>query len=161
MAVGDTLGTWGPTAASPPAAGFATLDVRNGHVVLDFDAAADEAAIFSGLYPAHYGGGDLQVELLWAATSAISGAVQWNAAIEHTTSTDIDGDGFGAASTATATTAATSGVLTKSTLTITAANAGDPVAGAAFRIKVTRDADNAADTMSGDAELWSVHFREV
>lgn len=160
MATGDTLAAWGPPSAIPPATGYATLDVRNGHVVLDFDADADEAAIFTGAYPAHYGGGDLLVELLWAATSATSGNVKWLASIENTSGSDIDADAFGSAASATAATSGTSGALTNTSLTVVAANAGSPQAGDAFRVKVVRDADDAADTMAGDAELIAVHLYE-
>src|SRR5687768_956206 len=156
MASGDTLAIWGPAAALPPASGYATLDVRGSHLVLDFDAAADESSIFAAVYPGHYGGGDLAIDLLWAATTATSGNVRWLVALENSTDTDMDADGFGTATAATAATSATSGMLTKTTLTITAANAGSPVAGEALRLKVTRDADDAADTMAGDAELWAV-----
>jgi hypothetical protein len=160
MAIGDTLAAWGPPAAIPPSSGYATLDVRNGHVVLDFDAAADEAAIFEGVYPAHYGGGDLRIELLWAATSATSGNVKWLASLENTSDADIDADAFGSAASGTAATSGTSGALTKTSLNVTAANAGSPLAGEAFRLKVVRDADDAADTMTGDAELIAVHLHE-
>jgi hypothetical protein len=161
MATGDTLAIWGPLAGLPPTSGFASLDVRNGHVVLDFDAAADESALFGAILPAHYGGGDLTVELHWTSTSATSGNVRWLAAAEKTTGTDIDADGFGSASAATAAAPTSAGALIKSTLTVSAANAGNPAAGDALRLKVTRDADHAADTMAGDAELWAVHLLEA
>ena len=161
MATGDTLAIWGPLAALPPANGYATLDVRNGHAVLDFDAAADESMVFGGVLPAHYGGGDLDIELHWTSTSATSGNVRWLAALEKTSGTDIDADGFGTASSATAAAPAAAGTLTKSTLNVSAADAGNPTAGDALRLKVTRDADDAADSMTGDAELWAVHLREA
>jgi hypothetical protein len=161
MALGDSLAAWGPLDASPPPSGFATLDVRNAHPVLDFDAGLDEAAIFEGVFPAHYGGGNLQIEIHWAATSATSGNVKWNVAIENTSDADIDGDGFGTESTATASTTATSGGVAKTSLSVSAANAGSPQAGDAFRILVTRDGNDAADTMSGDAELVAIHLREA
>ncbi len=161
MASGDTLAIWGPVAAMPPSSGYATLDVRNNHVVLDFDAAADESSIFACVYPAHYSGGDLTIDLFWAATTATSGNVRWQVAVENSTDTDIDADGFGTATAATAATSATSGLLTKTTLTVSAANAGAPAAGEALRLKVIRDADDAADTMAGDAELWAIQLREA
>jgi hypothetical protein len=161
MASGDTLGVWGAIAASPPAAAFATLDVRNGHVVLDFDAGADEAMVFAGVYPAHYAGGALNVDLFWAATSATSGNVKWLVAIENTSPSDLDADAFGSASSATGSASATNGVVTKTTVSVSASNAGSPQAGDAFRVKVTRDADDASDTMAGDAELLAVHLREA
>lgn len=161
MATGDTLAIWGPLAALPPASSYATLDVRNGHLVLDFDAAADESMVFGGVLPAHYGGGDLDIELHWTSTSATSGNVRWLAALEKTSGTDIDADGFGTASSASAAAPAAAGTLTKSTLSVSAADAGNPTAGDALRLKVTRDADDAADSMTGDAELWAVHLREA
>ncbi len=161
MATGDTLMIWGPLAGLPPASGYASLDVRNGHTVLGFDAAADESALFGSILPAHYGGGDLTVELHWTSTSATSGNVRWLAALEPTSGTDIDADNFGAASSGTTAAPASAGALTKTTLTVSAASAGNPAAGDALRLKVTRDADNAADTMTGDAELWAVHLREA
>jgi hypothetical protein len=161
MAAGDTLAAWGPVAAIPPASGYATIDVRNARAVLDFDAAADEAAMFEGVYPAHYGGGDLRIELWWAATSATSGNVKWLASIENTSGIDIDSDSFGSTSSETAATAGTAGVLTQTSLAISATSAGNPQAGDAFRIKIARDAADAADTMTGDAELVAVHLYEA
>jgi len=43
MAAGETLSAWGPMAGTPPSTAFATLDVRNEHVVLDFDKDANES----------------------------------------------------------------------------------------------------------------------
>ena len=34
-------------------------------------------------------------------------------------------------------------------------------AGNAFRVQITRDANNAADTATGDAELVAVHIKET
>jgi hypothetical protein len=161
MAAGDTLAVWGALGGAPPATGFATLDVRNGHAVLDFDADADEAMVFAGLYPAIYAGGDLSVDLYWAATSATSGNVKWLAALERTSAGDLDADSFGTASTATAATSATNGGVTKTSLSVSSANAGSPQASDAFRLKVSRDADDAGDTLTGDAELLAVHVREA
>jgi hypothetical protein len=161
MAAGDTLAVWGPVAGLPPASNYATLDVRNAHAVLDFDAAVDESMVFAGVLPSHYGGGDLTIELHWASTSATTGNVRWLAALEKASGADIDADSFGAASSATGAAAASSGTLTKTALSISAASAGNPAAGDALRLKVTRDADHAADTMADDAELWAVHLREA
>jgi hypothetical protein len=161
MALGDTLVIWGPLSGLPPASGYATLDVRNGHAVLDFDAAADESVVFGAVLPAHYGGGDLAIELHWTSTSATSGNVRWLAAVEKTSGADIDADGFGTASAATAAAPASAGTLTKTTLNVSAGAAGNPAAGDALRLKITRDADDAADTMADDAELWAIHLSEA
>ena len=49
MASGDTLVVFLLQANEPPTTNFATLDTRNNHPVLDFDASTNEDAIFSGL----------------------------------------------------------------------------------------------------------------
>jgi hypothetical protein len=54
----------------PPASNYATLDTRNGHPVLDFDATTGEAAIFTFILPRSYNGGGLTVELGRSPTTA-------------------------------------------------------------------------------------------
>lgn len=145
----------------PPASAFATPDTRNAHAVLDFDAATDESAIFSGVLPSSYAGGSIQVTLFWMATSATSGNVVWQAAWEALAATDLDADSFASAQTVTTACNGTSGILSTSAITFTSAQIDGLVAGGAFRLKVTRDADNGSDTMTGDAELLRVLVEEL
>lgn len=164
MASGNTLLVFTAAHNVAPAASFATLDSRNAHLVLDFDAGTDENAVFHGILPRHYAGGGLTVSLLWAGTSATSGNTIWNVAIERLAdeAQDIDSDGFASAQAATAAAPATSGMLQYTDVTFTSGAQMDSLAaGEAFRLKVTRDADNGSDTMTGDAELWAVEVRET
>jgi hypothetical protein len=164
MASGNTLLTLHPHDNEPPSSNYATLDVRNGHVVLDFDAATDESAVFSGVLPRHYGGGGLTVRPHWAASSATSGDVVWNVSIERLEDegTDMDADSFASAQAATATAPATSGALQYTDVAFTSGAQMDSLAaGESFRLKITRDADNGSDTMAGDAELVAVEIRET
>lgn len=164
MASGNTLVAFFPADNEPPSSAFATLDTRNGHPVLDFDAASDESAIFTGVLPRNYGGGGLTVYLHWAATSATSGAVVWNAAFERIGegSQDIDSDGFASAQAGTATAPGTSGNVDIQAITFTDGAQIDSLAvGESFRLKITRDADNGSDTMTGDAELVAVEIKET
>jgi hypothetical protein len=164
MASGNTLVVFGPNDNEPPSSNYATLDTRNLHPILDFDAATDESAVFSAVLPRHYGGGGITITLVWAATIATSGDVVWNTAIERMEAggTDIDADSFATANAATATTNATSGALTYTTIAHTSGAQMDSLAaGEAFRLKVTRDADNGSDTMTGDAELVAIEIRET
>lgn len=164
MASGDTLVLLTALHNEPPATAYATFDTRNGHPVLDFDAAADEDAIFTSVLPRHYAGGGLTVSLRWAATSATSGNCKWNVQIERLEDegTDMDADSFAAAQTVTAAAPATSGAVQYSDVTFTAGAQMDSLAaGEMFRLKVTRDANDAGDTMTGDAELVSVEIRET
>lgn len=90
---------WSPIDNEPPSTNYATLDLRNGRPVLDFDAATQEAAIFTGILPTDYAGGGVQLTLFCALSSATSGTVGWDVAIERTETgvTDIDSDGFATA----------------------------------------------------------------
>ena len=143
----------------PPATNFATLDTRNSIAVLDFDDATDEAAIFLGIIPeAAALGSGLKIRLIWTATTATSGDCVWDASLERMT-TDIDTDSFDTIASITATTNGTSGVPNYSEITLTTIDS--VTAGDGFRIKINRDANNASDTMTGDAELIAVEVRSA
>jgi hypothetical protein len=164
MASGNSLVTFVATDNHPPASAYATPDTRNAHPCLDFDAGTDESAIFSSVLPRHYAGGGLTVTLGWMASSATTGDVVWNAAIERHAddSVDLDTDHFAAAQAATGTTASASGEVQYTSITFTNGAQMDSLAvGESFRMKVTRDADNGSDTMTGDAELLFVSIIET
>src|SRR5688500_3539728 len=107
MASGDTLAAFFPQDNEPPtsAAILAPLDLRNGHPVLDFSDAGERRAYFTGVLPRNYAGGGITVTLIWAASSATSGDVVWEAGFERLEDegTDIDADSFAADGTVTAT----------------------------------------------------------
>jgi hypothetical protein len=155
-----TLARFTPRENQPPATAFATLDTRNSIAVLDFDAAVDESAIFSGVIPenANLASG-LQIRLAWMATSATSGNCRWGVQIERCT-TDLDTDSFDTATEATGAANGTSGGATLTSITVTAIDG--LTAGDTFRIRVFRNADDATnDTMTGDAELIAVEVRSA
>ena len=164
MASGDTLIAFTPNANNPPASNAATFDTRNDHLVLDFDAGSDESAIFPGVLPNAYAGGGLTVSLVWMASTATTNDVRWDVAIERhqDDTTDLGSDDFAAANSVTATTASASGEPQYTDVTFTDGADMDSLAATeSFRLKVTRDADNAADTMAGDAELLRVVVAET
>lgn len=143
----------------PPATAFATLDTRNSIAILDFDDSTDENAIFLSVIPeAAILGSGLKIRLIWTATTATSGACVWDAALERM-NTDIDSDSFDTAASVTTTTNGTSGVPNYSEITLTTIDS--VVAGDGFRLKITRDANNGSDTMTGDAELIAVEIRSA
>ena len=144
---------------NPPSTAFMTLDTRNSVPCLDADDATDESAVFVGIIPegASLGSG-LKIRLHWAATTATSGDVRWDVQLERMT-TDLDSDSFDTIASATATTNGASGILTVTEITLTTIDS--VTAGDGFRLKVTRDANNAADTMSGDCELYICEVRSA
>lgn len=161
---GMTEITFRPYQNEPPAAAYATLDTRNGHPTLDFDAATDESAIFTGVLPYGYAGGGLTVYLHITDTNDTNAAhaSYWDVAFEALAAQDTDSDGFAAAQSSHVHPSGTSGVPVICTIAFTDGAQMDSVAaGGLFRIKVTRDADNDSDDWANDAELIAVHIRET
>jgi hypothetical protein len=163
MASGDTLLVFGPLNNEPPSSNPATLDMRNLHPVLDFDAGTNESAVFTGVMPQHYDGGGVTVKIHYAMSSATSGDVDWDAAFERIgdQQQDIDSDSFAAVNSQDDTTVpGTSGLVDVVSITFEdGADMDSVAAGEAFRLKITRDAAN--DTAAGDAELVAVEIQET
>jgi hypothetical protein len=160
-ASGNTLFVFTAAHAEPPAANFATFDVRNATLVLEFDQSTDESTVFRGVMPQHYAGGGVTCKIKWYGdTGLTTGDVVWDLSWERGT-TDIDADDFAAVQSVTSTTNGTSGILTESSIAFTnGAQMDSVVAGDAFRLKLNRDANNGSDTMAGDAQVVSVECRE-
>ena len=164
MASGQTLLTFSAQAGVPSATVPPQLDTRNGHVVWDFDAATNEILNFEPLLPRNYNGGGLTVTLVWSATTATSGVTRWLVAFERHQEDvdDTDADSFATAQATNATAPAINGARAYDSVAFTnGAQIDNLAAGESFRLRVTRDAANAADTMVGDAELARVEIRET
>ena len=167
MATGDTIQTISPLENSPPASIAATPDRRNTHPVLDFDAAADEEAVFNLIMPRNYAGGGITIYIHYSMSSAVANEVVWQTALERVGdgSQDVDADGFEAFQTSGAITVpGTSGNVDITTTTHTDGTQMDSVAvGEKFRLKIRRDADDtsATDDATGDAELHGIEIKET
>ncbi len=167
MASGDTLMVFTPQHNQPFFTNFATFDTRNNHIVLDFDDAVDESAVFGSVLPVYYSGGGLTVTLVWLATTAIINDVVWQAQIERHEDdvTDLDSASFAALQfAAAATTASASGEPKYTAITFTdGAQMDSLAAGESFRLRIDRDADSTNDTdnLVGDAELLRVVMTET
>ena len=164
MASGDTLLIFTPLHNEPPATNPATLDTRNQHPVLDFDATTNEDAVFSAVMPRSYAATTgLTVYIHYAMSSATSGDVDWDVAFERIgdQQLDIDADSFAAVQSVDNTTVpGTSGLVDIVSVAFTDGAQMDSVAvGEGFRVKVTRDA--ASDTATGDAEVLFVEIKET
>jgi hypothetical protein len=164
MASSDTLAVFTVAHNVPPTSNPATVDTRNNHLVLDFDATTNEDAVFAGVMPQGYAGTTgVTVYLHYAMTTATSGDIDWDVAFERIgdQQQDIDSDSFAAANSVDNTTVpGTSGLVDIVSVAFTdGADMDSVAAGESFRIKVTRDA--ASDTATGDAELTRVEIRET
>ncbi len=164
-AAGKLIDKLYPTGYEPPVSNYATLDTRNNHVVLDFDGATDEEAVWKCYLPTHYAGGGLTVDLFVSFTSATSGTSRWQVSIERIdlSSLDTDADSFASAQSSGVSAPGASGQMVKCTVTFTNGAQMDSVAaGELFRLKVRRDADGTSgtDDITSDAELHAVIVRE-
>jgi len=162
MSTGDTLLTFKPHQNEPTSTNNATLDTRNSHLVLDFDASTNESAVFKDIIPQIYADGGLDVLIHYSMTSATSGDTDWDVSIERIGDQvlDVDSNSFATAISVDNTTVpATSGYVDVITVSLTSGAEMDSLtAGELFRVKVTRDA--ASDTAAGDAELHAIELRE-
>ena len=164
MASGDTLLTFHPYNNEPPAANYATLDLRNIHPVLDFDATTNESAIFSAIMPRNYAGTTgVTVYIHYSMSSAEADTVDWDVAFERIgdQQLDIDADSFAAVNSVDDTTVpGTTGLVDIVNVAFIDGVDMDSVAvGELFRIMITRDA--ASDDATGDAELHAVEIKET
>jgi hypothetical protein len=164
MASGQTLLIFNAQAGVPPTANSPQLDTRNNHLVWDFDAAANEILDFETALPRNYNGGGLTLAIIWSATTAASGVTRWLASFERHQAdvTDIDSDSFATAQAVNATAPGTNGARSYDEIAFTDGAQIDNLAvGESFRLRIERDATNAADTMLGDAELARIEIRET
>ena len=164
MSSGDTLLIFTPLHNEPPSSNPPTLDTRNAHPVLDFDAATNEDAVFSAVMPRSYAATTgLTVYIHYAMSTAESGDVDWDVAFERIgdQQQDIDSDSFAAVNSVDNTTVpGTSGLVDIVNVTFTDGADMDSIAvGEGFRMKVTRDA--VSDTAAGDAELIFLEIKET
>lgn len=167
MASGDTLLVLPASAGIPPNSGTGATPTRrgnDGHYVYAFDASSVEELDWETVLPAHYGGGGLTISLRWMAATAASGNVVWAAQIERyqDDTVDLDSDQFAAANTVTAGAPSASGEVGYDSITFTdGADMDSLAAGESFRLRVYRAATDGSDTMTGDAQLLTVHITET
>lgn len=153
-----------------PAATAAQMSVRAGGStpaeqvpVWAFDAGAIEYLDFKVMIRG-YGGGGFTVDLPWSAATATSGVTRWGGAFRRMQddAEDIDTAQTYDFNEVDDTAASASGELSYPTLTFTdGADADSVVNGEMCIFRVRRNATHANDTMTGDAELWSVTIRET
>lgn len=152
-----------PGDAEFPATNFATIDTRNNHPVLDFDASTQETVFFKAFIPqgASFAtsGTALTFVIESTATSATSGNIGWSVALERIAAggIDIDVDNFGTAQSGSVAVNATSGVVSETIVTFTLAQLPSSLAaGDMIRVRVQRDTA-VSGNHTGDAELLGLY----
>lgn len=167
MASGQSLAIFHPYANQPPSSAAATLDTRNQHPCLDFDASTTERAIFSSVMPQHYAGTTgvtVYLHVAWSTDTNTAHKSRFDVAFERIGAgqQDLDSDGFAAAQSVSVTVVATSGNVYIASVSFTDGAQMDSVAaGEGFRMYVERDHDHADDDATGDTELVWAEIRET
>ncbi len=163
MASGDTLLTFHPYNNEPPAALYATLDLRNNHPVLDF--ALTEIAIFSFVLPRNYAGGGITVYFHYALTTAVANDIRLDSTFERIgdQQQDIDADGFDATGVdgTDTTVPGTSGLVDiVNNVHSDGVRLDNLDVGESGRLKITRTAVAGTDA-AADLELLAIELKET
>jgi hypothetical protein len=164
MASGDSLYAWTAHANEPPDTNFATYSRRNAHFILEFNDTTAQSAVFRGVMARNYNGGGVTVRLEWMAATATTGNVKWNAQIERHQSAvdDLDADSFATAQTTISVAPVNSGLITYASIALTNGAQMDSLAvGEGFRLRVTRDAADGGDTMTGNSQVLTIELHET
>ena len=169
MASGDVVGII--LDVMPPAATFATADIRAGgsspvedFTVWDFDDTTAEYMDFK-VQLQGYDGNGLTITVIWSATSATTNAVVWGAAVRRLADDveDIDtSQTYDYNDSAAATAPSASGENSYDNITFTSgADMDSWVDGEMAIVRIRRNPADGGDTMVGDAELWGIVIKET
>ena len=136
----------------------AVANSRNGHPIISFQKPVAKNVLFNSIIPVNYNGANISVDIDWVAETAITGGVTWGIEFERNAlgGDDIDADSFAAQQTGTSTTNATSGIITRTTITLTQAEADAIEALDSFRMRLQRVVSDGGDDMTGDAQVLRV-----
>lgn len=159
--------TLNPTAFIPDATSHPSLGVVQNRMYLAFADSGDETCYsYAMRVPDAYASGTVSCKIAFAMASDITNAVKWDVFVEAITggtdATDLDAtsDFDATENTVTATVpGTTAGKLGIASITLT--NKDGMAAGDYFRIKLTRDTTDAADTATGDAHVFWVALYEA
>lgn len=144
-----------------PSSSPAAASSRNGHPIIAFDDTIAENVLYNSSVPGNYNNQDINFDIDWVAESATTGGVTWGVEVERNApgGTDIDSPSFAAQQTGTSTTNGTSGVITRTTITLTQAQADGVESLDLYRLRLQRVTSDGGDDMVGDAEILYVGIR--
>lgn len=145
------------------APGEAVPTKYNGHMLCSFKDSGDDLVTMDGRMPDDYNEGTTLVTVFWLSRTATTGNVRWNVELERLAEggTSLGGDSFATVQEITEAVQGTVGELSYGEFSISAANMDAVLAGEIFRLRLTRDTTDAADTMAGDAEIVGVAVHEA
>jgi len=139
----------------------AVANSRNNHPILGFDDTTAESVVFNNTIPNSYDGESINVDIDWVAETATTGGVTWGVEVERNApgGNDIDSDSFSTQQIGNSDTNATSGIITRTTITLTQSEADGVTANDYFRLRVQRVVSDGDDDMTDDAQIVKVSVR--
>ena len=160
-----TIAVFTPNSAEFPSANFpqiTTIHSTGRRPVLAFDASTQETCMWTGVAPTTFTGTPTAV-IQYVMASATTGSVDFEVSLEAVTdgdATDLDtAESFDTVNSGSATVPGTAGHIDQKSISL--ANLDGMVAGDYYRLKVSRDADDAVnDTATGDLYLLGVELRD-
>lgn len=153
-----TILSFTPAQAELPTSSGAQYAIQNNTLVLAFDGASAESAIFSAVMPQAYSAGVLTALITYRMASAITGDIDWDVAVEAVGDGEAgNADSFATANSTDNTTVPASNANID-VVSITLSSADSVAAGDMVRIKITRQGGD--DTATGDAYVYHVEVRE-
>ena len=144
-----------------PASNYATPDeTGDNHPCLDFDGTTNETVYYHLALPGGYGGGGMTYTFLLAMSSATSGNVQLDIAIERMNTDLAASGGFGSDTTGSVSVSGSAGVPFELSIAVANADLDGTPAGGFYRLRVVRN-NAVASNAAGDLELLSFTDRET
>lgn len=159
----STRAIFTPFSAEFPTTNFPQLTVlANSRPVLGFSDAVQQTATWTGVAPQGLSG-SLTAVISYIMVSAVANLVEFEVSLEAVTdgdSLDLDAaESFDTVNSQSVTVPETAGFMSQISVTLT--NADSIAAGDYFRLKVSRDADDATnDTATGDCQVLAVELRD-
>lgn len=163
MASGNTLSIFTPLSYEPPSSGMATIGIRSGRHVLNFDDTTDEYAMFTNVLPQQYGSNGLTAYVHYTTVSAtgVGQFVGWKMSFERIGDNilSLDTDSFAYHKVGSGTVPNTLGLVDVVSISFSDGSEIDALqAGEFYRIKLGRDTSN--DNAPGDAQFIALELRE-
>ena len=158
---GNQLDNFNANDALFPSSNPAVGTSRNGHPILAFGFTVNESVNFASVMSNDYSPGNITVDIDWVSDETDDSCV-WGIQFERNApgGNNINSDSFATQQTVTTTTSGTAGVIARSSIVLTQAQADAIAAGDSYRLRLERLKTDGADDLSTNAEVVNVIVRQ-
>ena len=165
MATNDDLFQVTMHASNVESSAFASLDENNDQLVANFDDSTEERLLFGPFFrPRKYEGNGWTLRLMWTTATGNSGNVVWGAEARRLQDDDASNDLAGTYDTQRTVTGdapSAAGEVVYDEIDLGDADLDGVLEGEAVQIRISREAANGSDTLTGDAQLIAIEIYET